>query len=214
MNIEIRDITKKYKTKYVFQGFSLTISDNQIVGLYGRSGTGKSTLLSLMAGLDIPEAGSIHVDGEPLPHSFAKLAEYRRRKLGIVPQSFMLLHYKTVFYNIALPFLYSKEKENLKQKITQLAEELEIAHLLEKKPTELSEGERQRVAISRAVITNPEMILADEPTSALDEMTQALVKNLFLNQKKRGATIIFSSHNKLFGDFADEIVELPLNGHA
>lgn len=76
-------------------------------------------------------------------------------------------------------------------------------------PTELSAGERQRVAIARAVITEPDIILADEPTSALDETTQSIVKDLFLQERERGCTIVFSSHNKKFGSFSDEIIQLP-----
>lgn len=207
--IEIKNLEKKYRDKVVFCNFSLSIQRNSIVGLYGRSGTGKTTLLNLIGGLEVPDSGDILVDDKKLTRSLSELADYRRTYLGIIPQSFALLNFKSAFYNISLPLIGKRGKEEIEKEIGTLSEKLEIKSLLTNKPTELSAGERQRVAIARAVITKPAIILADEPTSALDETTQGIVKNLFLQEQKRGCTIVFSSHNKAFGAFADEIVQLP-----
>lgn len=207
--IKIENLGKKYREKVVFSNFSLSIERNSIVGLYGRSGSGKTTLLNLIGGLDVPDTGDILMNNKKLTKSLSELADYRRTYLGIIPQSFALLNFKSAFYNIALPLIGKRGKEEIEKEIGILSEKLEIDSLLKNKPTELSAGERQRVAIARAVITKPAIILADEPTSALDETTQSIVKDLFLQEQKRGCTIIFSSHNKTFGGFSDEIVQLP-----
>ena len=208
MNIEIDNVDKRYNEIIILKGFSLSVKSGQIIGLYGRSGKGKTTLLNLISGLEVPDSGDIILDGKKLPKSMTKLAEYRRANLGIVPQSFALLNYKSVEYNIALPLIGIKDKREIEKEIRLLAEMLEISRILKKRPLEISEGERQRTAIARAVITNPRIILADEPTSALDETSQEIVQNLFNESRSKGATIIFSSHNKHFGHFADAIVEL------
>ncbi|QNK42319.1 ABC transporter ATP-binding protein [Caproicibacter fermentans] len=207
--IEMKNLVKKYGGKVVFSNFSLSIQQSSIVGLYGRSGSGKTTLLNLIGGLDLPDSGDILVNHKKLTKSLSELANYRRTYLGIVPQSFALLNFKSAFYNIALPLIGKAGKEEIEKEIEILSEKLGIKSLLTNRPTELSAGERQRVAIARAVITKPAVILADEPTSALDETTQSIIKDLFLQEQNRGCTIIFSSHNKTFGEFADKIIQLP-----
>jgi len=208
MIIKIKDMKKVFGKKTVFSEFSISMPENKIIGLYGRSGTGKTTLLNLIAGLDVPDNGEIVVNDKILSKSLSELAEYRRTTLGIVPQSFALLNFKDAFYNISLPLIGKKRKEEISEEIYKITEKLQIKSLLGSKPTELSAGERQRVAIARAIITSPKIILADEPTSALDEVTQDIVKNIFLQEKQRGATIIFSSHNEKLKDMADEIISL------
>ena len=170
--LEANGVCRKYGKQEVLKDFSLSIEAGSFEALMGPSGSGKSTFLHVAAGLLAADAGSVEIGGEDVTKmSDGEATKFRRRHVGVVFQAFNLLNEKTVRDNILLPIVLdgkSSASRIKSSRITDLAEELGIASLLDKKPEELSGGEQQRVAIARALIAEPEIVLADEPTGNLD----------------------------------------------
>ena len=206
--IELRGITKKYNNKFIFNNYSVKIPTGKIVAILGPSGSGKSTLLNLISGIELPDSGDILYDGVEFRKTLEKLSEFRKLHIGMVPQSFVLLNNETVRYNIMLPFQFMKKDRVKKVDAEMLTKKLDIYELIDSRVQNLSMGERQRVALIRAVITSPDIILADEPTSALDVENQNKVRDLFLQENLRGTSIIFTTHNTTWTKFADVVIKL------
>lgn len=183
----------------VLQGLDLEIQEGETISIMGASGAGKSTLLHILGTLDPPTRGSVTFEGRDLfSYSEEELAHFRNEKLGFVFQFHHLLGDFTALENIMMPLLL--RGDSYQQRCDQATRVLAETGLADKggsRPTELSGGEQQRVAVARAIITNPVLLLADEPTGNLDSQTgDALMDLLFELNRTRGLTLIYASHNE------------------
>lgn len=210
--LEIKHLVKNYDgevTVEVLKGIDLKIQKGEFVAIMGPSGSGKTTLLNCIATLDAPTSGSVVLEGEN-PHQFDKnkLADFRRQKLGFVFQSYNLLAPLTVLENIVLPLTLDREKpETQVAQGEKLLAELSISHLRDKRIYQLSGGEAQRVAICRALIHDPSLILADEPTGNLDSKSANDVMQLLaeMNQERQVTTLMVT-HDAFSASFCDRVV--------
>jgi putative ABC transport system ATP-binding protein len=186
---------------------SLSIDRGQKAALIGSSGIGKTTLLNLTAGILLPQTGKIEVDGSVVNHlDDAARRAYRIREIGFVFQDFRLLEYLDVLDNILLPYRINRAltmSGEIREKARSVASDLGIQDKLNKQPARLSHGERQRVAICRALLTEPKILLADEPTGNLDPANKAhILEKLFDYVDSRGATLVTVTHDHaLLGGF-------------
>ncbi|MDF2505854.1 ATP-binding cassette domain-containing protein [Clostridium sp.] len=176
--LQIKDGRNK---KELFENLNLTLNEGQKVAIMGKSGSGKTTLLKLIAGLIKVETGAIIFDGKNLSNMSANERSFNRlRNIGFIFQDNPMIESKNVFENIALPLKYlGVEKKNVEKKVHVMSKRLDISHLLSENPSYLSGGEKQRVGIARALITDPKLILADEPTGSLDSETELMVLDIF-----------------------------------
>ncbi len=196
---------------------ALRIDAGEKVALIGPSGSGKTTLLHLAAGILLPEAGSIRVDDTELSHQAdAARRDFRISKIGLVFQEFELLEYLTVRENILLPYRVNRSLKldrEVHSSVRSLAEAVGIAGCLDRYPDRLSQGERQRVAISRALITRPQMIFADEPTGNLDPRTSRTIVQVILEQAiAGGATTLMVTHDHSLLDRFDRVIDFEQLG--
>src|SRR6185436_13219587 len=200
--IEIKNLRKVYKTPAgdftAVNGISLDVQRGEFVAVIGKSGSGKSTFINMITGIDRPTSGEITIDGAPV-HSFseAQMAAWRGRHLGIVFQFFQLFPTLTLIENIILPMelnnLYSKrERQERAMHLLQMVEMADQAHKL---PSTISGGQQQRVAIARALANDPPQIVADEPTGNLDSKTAAKIFSLFEELVASGKTILMVTHD-------------------
>ncbi len=212
--IEVKNITKIYdKSTNPFQalsGVSFSIEDGEFVAIMGPSGSGKSTLMHILGALDTPTSGTYFLDNKDVSTlSDDELADIRREKIGFVFQSFNLLPRSTVLRNVMLPLMYAGVEEKERERRAKEAlnasgfDDTHFTHL----SNQLSGGQIQRVAISRALVNNPSLILADEPTGNLDTKTGEIVLGTFqkLNQEL-GRTIILITHEADVAEDADRII--------
>jgi ABC-type lipoprotein export system ATPase subunit len=177
---------------------SLSIAAGQSIALIGRSGSGKSTLLNLLGAVDRPTTGSIRIDGTDLSTmSDAELALFRRRRLGYVFQSFHLLPSLTVFDNVAVPWTLDRALTTARRtEITALLDRLGVADKSRRYPDELSGGQQQRIALARAIVHRPALLLADEPTGNLDAHTGRAILDLLDEMRKEfGITLVMATHS-------------------
>ncbi|KNF09070.1 D-methionine ABC transporter ATP-binding protein MetN [Gottschalkia purinilytica] len=194
--IHIKNVTKSFGDIKVLDRVSLNIRKGTIFGLVGRSGTGKSTLLRCINGIETYDTGSVIVDGVDVKSLKNKEVREFRKNIGMIFQNFSLLERMTVYENIALPLKCWKYKRSfIDHRVKELAEIVELGGKLDAKPKELSGGQKQRVAIARAIAMDPKILLCDEATSALDPKTAQSVTTL-LNQinKDFGITILVVTH--------------------
>ncbi len=199
MNIfEISDLKFKYaqSTETVLDIPLLNIKQGQSVFLHGPSGSGKSTLLEILAAVMIPQYGQIKILNQDMAELSASARDqFRSKHIGYIFQQFNLIPYLSVAENINLPFLFNKKKKN--EKIySRLVSALNIKNIQHKKVNQLSIGQQQRVAAARALVFQPEIILADEPTSALDsDRRENFIKILFELSTEQNSTLVFVSHD-------------------
>jgi putative ABC transport system ATP-binding protein len=201
--VEVRDVVKSYRrggqAVPVLNGISFDIARGEFVALMGPSGSGKSTLLNLIAGIDKPDSGRIRVAGQDISVlTEAELADWRAANIGFIFQFYNLMPVLTAFENVELPLLLTRLSRRERRERVDLA--LSMVGLSDRKehyPSELSGGQQQRVAISRAIITDPVLIVADEPTGDLDKVSAADVLNLLerLNVEL-GKTIVMVTHDQ------------------
>lgn len=200
--IELKDISKTYLIKksheqQIFKNLNFQITNENLIAIKGRSGSGKSTLLNLIAGIDLDYVGSYYFEGQQMTKKMDKLSDFRLKNIGIITQDYHLLTDRKVFDNIAISLNCQKKfnKSTIKEKVNEVLSLLEIAHLKNKYPEELSGGEAQRVAIARALVKKPRLILADEPTGALDEETEDIILTVFQKIATQGNKIIIVTHS-------------------
>jgi putative ABC transport system ATP-binding protein len=207
--IELENVQKNYGTRVVFRGISLAVKSGEFVAVMGSSGSGKSTLLNLLGGMDVPDHGRIAVDGEIISsYSEEELTVYRRQKVGFIFQFFNLLPNITVYENIEMPLLLNGE-EGYEEKITAYMELVGLEGREKDYPAALSGGEQQRVAIVRALIKEPGIILADEPTGNLDSRTGASIVELIREVAgKNRKTVVMVTHNQAVAEYADRIIRI------
>lgn len=212
LNIENLVFRYKDKQRDVINIPSLSLEKNQSLFLYGPSGYGKSTLLNIIAGVLAPTSGSISVDGELISNlSPAKKDLWRGNHLGYVFQNFNLIPYLNILENIMLPTKFSsiKNKNASLAKALELIERMNLSVHLEKNARDLSIGQQQRVALCRALIGNPKLLLADEPTSSLDAQNTEDIMNVLKEEKeKSGLTMIFVSHDLRLKPYFDRELSL------
>ena len=209
--LKMNQITKTYGAKKnvtALKGFDLTVNQNEMVAIMGKSGSGKSTVLNLLAGIDGLENGSYHFEKQDVSTLKGdKLTKFRRDNIGVVLQHFALVEDYTIFDNIAISLrLKGESKAVIKEKVMRIAKELEIGKHLEKYPKELSGGEAQRVAIARAIVHEPKLILADEPTGALDEVTEGVIMNIFKKLHEQGNTIVIVTHDESVAKLCHRVI--------
>ncbi|MDH3616087.1 MAG: ABC transporter ATP-binding protein [Gammaproteobacteria bacterium] len=212
--IEMHDLSKIYRTSNVettaLNGINLEISPGEFIAIMGPSGCGKSTLLNVMGMLDTPSAGSYSFLGEEVSqYPEGKLADFRKHNIGFIFQSFNLVDELTVAENVELPLLYQKVPGNEReQKVQAVLERVGIAHRADHRPQQLSGGQQQRVAVARAVVTNPNLILADEPTGNLDTTNGEEVLDLLNQLNSDGTTIVMVTHDPGHADHASRVVQM------
>lgn len=190
-------------------GISLTVQRGEFVAVVGTSGSGKSTFLNMVGGLDIPTSGEVIVDGKRLDKlSEKELAVFRRRKTGFIFQQYNLIPMLNVYENIILPLKLDGRKAD-NSYVESITEVLDLSSRLKSLPSQLSGGQQQRVAIARAIITKPAIVLADEPTGNLDSRTSQDVLGLLkLTSTKFNQTIIMITHNEEIAQLAERIIRI------
>lgn len=212
--IELNNISKSYirgkQVEQVLDNVNLHIKAGEIAGIRGRSGSGKSTLLNIISASLKADLGTMIFNGKDMQQATNKVrANYRSAHIGYIPQNLYLLEDRDVFNNIALPLQYMKvEHKTIKKRIEELSSEFGIENLLNKEIKTLSGGEKQRVAICRAIIKKPEILLADEPTGSLDAENEDLVLDMFDNMKKQGIAIVVATHDDKVSNICDEVFTL------
>lgn len=219
--LEIKDVIRNYSKKgdgarpadddiKVIRGISMKVEKGEFLGIMGKSGCGKSTLLRVLGLLDRPTEGKIYFEDFDTEELWKdELADIRRRKIGFVFQDYYLMDSLTVRENIILPMILDKaDSAEMKKRAEKYAEQFEISHLLDKKPTELSGGEKQRAAICRALINDPELILADEPTGNLDSKSGKIVLDALKEINSWGKTIIMVTHDPQMASNCSRIILL------
>ncbi len=216
--IQTKELVKIFRTDEVettaLNKVDLEVNSGEFVAVMGPSGCGKSTLLNIIGLLDNPSAGELYFDGtEVSRYKERQRTNLRKGNIGFVFQSFNLIDELTVYENVELPLLYMNvSSSERKQKVNAVLDRMKIAHRKKHFPQQLSGGQQQRVAISRAVVTNPKLILADEPTGNLDSANGEEVMNLLTELNKEGTTIIMVTHSPSDADKAHRIVQL-FDGH-
>ncbi len=216
--IEVRGLQKDFSmgniVVHALAGINLDIERDSFSVIMGPSGSGKSTLLHLLGGLDRPTTGSIAVDGQPIESLDENaLASYRRRTVGFVFQSFNLIQSMDALQNVAFPMQFAHTSPSQRKlRANELLQKVGLAERAGHRPTELSGGEQQRVAIARSLVNNPQLILADEPTGNLDSASGMGIMNLLAELHRSGRTIFVVTHDPRMRHFATQMVFL-LDGH-
>ena len=212
--IKIEKLHKSYPigkdSLHVLKGLDLHIKEGEFVSIMGSSGSGKSTLLNIVGLLDNHDEGNYYLNGQKIENLDEKKAAILRNKfLGFVFQSFNLITYKTAIENVALPLYYQGMGRKERQKVAmQYLEKVGLKDRADHLPSELSGGEKQRVAVARALATNPKVVLADEPTGALDSTTSASVMQLLKDINREGMTVFVITHEEDIAEQTDRIVRL------
>ena len=197
--IELKNVNKIYKTKaeeiHILKNVNLSFSKGNFVSIQGKSGSGKTTLLNILGLLDVPTNGDMLIDDKLINYKDEKIKnKIRNEKMGLVFQFHYLLNEFTALENVMMPALINKKfnKKEVREKAMELLELVGLSERVKHKPLELSGGEKQRVAIARTMINDPEIILADEPTGNLDTETSLVINNLFkkINEEKKQSIII------------------------
>jgi len=207
----VESLQKSYGTLKVLKGINLEIADSSVVTIVGASGAGKSTLLHLIGTLDRPDEGRVLIDNTDLYKlSDKELAEFRNLNIGFVFQFHHLLPEFTAVENVALPAMIAGQgKEAALKRATELLDYLKLSDRLTHKPSQLSGGEQQRVAVARALVNNPKLILADEPSGNLDTENARKLHQLFFDLRDRfGQTFIVVTHNTELAQMADRTVTI------
>jgi putative ABC transport system ATP-binding protein len=212
--IEIKNVKKHYTSGddvvEALRGVDIIIEDGEFITIMGQSGSGKSTLLSVLGGMNHPTAGEVEMAGVELYKlSGEKLADFRAANLGFVFQSFHLIPYLTAIENVMLPLAIVKMSNAAQKSAAQQAlERVGLGAKLDRLPNQLSGGEQERVAIARAIVNKPHILLADEPTGNLDSKTSEEVMALFRELNDAGQTVVMVTHNPDNGRYADRTIFL------
>lgn len=209
--INVENIHKSFGSLEVLKGVNLHVSSREIVSLMGPSGAGKTTLLQIIGTLDTPDSGRVLIDGiDVLALKERKMAEFRNRKLGFVFQFHQLLPEFTAIENVMMPALIGGLSfGDARKKAMHLLDFLGLKDRTDHKPSELSGGEKQRVAVARAIINNPSVLLADEPSGSLDSHNRAELHTLFSDLRDQfGLTIFIVTHDEELASKSDRIIHI------
>ena len=209
--IDIKDIRKSFGSLQVLKGIDLHINKGEVVSIVGPSGAGKTTLLQIIGTLDRPDTGSVFVDGVDVTTlSQKRLADFRNQHLGFVFQFHQLLPEFTAVENIMIPaYIAGVSQKQAKQRAKELLDFMGLSDRASHKPNELSGGEKQRVAVCRALVNNPAVILADEPSGSLDTKNKEELHQLFFDLRDRfGQTFVIVTHDESLAAITDRTIHL------
>lgn len=209
--IEIKNIKKSFGELQVLKGIDLSIGKGEIVSIVGPSGAGKTTLLQIIGTLDKPDEGNIMIDGVDVSHmNKKKLSDFRNKHIGFVFQFHQLLPEFTALENIMIPaFIAGASHSEAKKRAEELLAFMGLQERAGHKPNELSGGEKQRVAVARALVNNPNVILADEPSGSLDSKNKAELHQLFFDLRdKFGQTFVIVTHDETLAAITDRTIHL------
>lgn len=209
--IEVKDIYKSFGQLEVLKGINLTVNEGEIVSIIGKSGAGKTTLLQIIGTLERPDSGKIVIDNtDVFTLGEKQLAAFRNKHIGFIFQFHQLLPEFTALENVMMPALIAGEPhEAAENKAKDLLNQLGLSERMTHKPSQLSGGEKQRVAAARAMIMSPDIILADEPSGSLDEQNKRELHKLLLRLKQQfGQTILIVTHDMELAQISDRIIEI------
>lgn len=209
--IQTEGITKSFGALQVLKGINLTINQGEIVAIVGPSGAGKTTLLQIIGTLDTPDGGKLSINGtETGKLSDKELSAFRNRNIGFVFQFHQLLPEFTALENVMIPALIAKEKAgNAEKKAKEILDFLKLSDRMSHKPAELSGGEKQRVAVARALINNPAVILADEPSGSLDTKNKEELHSLFFELRDQmHQTFVIVTHDEQLAANTDRVIHI------
>ena len=209
--IQTQGITKSFGPLQVLKGIDLTIAQGEIVSIVGPSGAGKTTLLQIIGTLDKPDAGSLTINGTDVSRLNEKaLSAFRNQNIGFVFQFHQLLPEFTALENVMIPALIGGAKAPAaREKAQKILNDLGLADRVEHKPAELSGGEKQRVAVARALINDPAVILADEPSGSLDSRNKEELHALFFDLRDRfGQTFVIVTHDETLAEKSDRVIHI------
>ena len=209
--IRIENLTKKFGELQVLKGVSLEVKRGEVISIVGPSGAGKTTLLQLIGTLDKPTAGKIFFDNEELSRMNSKrLATFRNKHIGFVFQFHQLLPEFTALENITIPALIAgRDRKEAEKEAMELLKILKLEERADHKPAEMSGGENQRIAVARALINKPDVILADEPSGSLDSKNKEELHKLFFELRdKFGQTFIIVTHDETLASLTDRTIRM------
>ena len=209
--VEVKNIDKFFGDLHVLKNVSFTLEKGKILSIVGRSGAGKTTLLQIIGTLLKPENGKVYIDGiNVLQLNGNKLAKFRNQKIGFVFQFHHLLPEFNALENVCIPgFLSGKNESEVKTRAKEILDFLGLSHRLNHNPNQLSGGEQQRVAVARAIINNPSIILADEPSGNLDTTNKRELHKLFIKLRDQfKQTFIIVTHDKQLANLSDTIIHI------
>ncbi len=209
--IQATNIVKSYGALEVLRGLDLKVESGEVVAIVGASGAGKSTLLQILGTLDVPNQGELHIDGTPV-HGMSRsaLSRFRNENLGFVFQSHRLLPEFNAVENVMMPaWISGQSTDQSAPRAEALLQELGLGHRFAHNPSELSGGEQQRVAVARALMNRPKVLLADEPSGNLDSENAEALHDLFFQLRDRsGQTIVLVTHNESLAAKADRTLRM------
>ena len=209
--IQATNIVKRFGDLEVLRGVDLTVKSGEIVSIVGASGAGKTTLLQILGTLDMPDSGEVSVDGESTSGlSRRELSAFRNAHMGFVFQFHRLLPEFNALENVLMPaWIAGAPQRESRERAAQLLDDLRLGHRLDHNPSELSGGEQQRVAVARALMNQPSVLLADEPSGNLDSENAAKLHDLFFELRERhGQTIVLVTHNEQLAQRADRMLRM------
>lgn len=209
--IRIENLTKSFGDLQVLKGVSLEVKRGEVISIVGQSGAGKTTLLQLIGTLDKPDSGNIYFEGEELSRMSSKrLATFRNRHIGFVFQFHQLLPEFTALENIIIPALIAgRDRKDAEKEAMELLRLMKLEDRASHKPAEMSGGENQRIAVARALINHPDVILADEPSGSLDSKNKEELHKLFFDLRdKFGQTFIIVTHDEALASFTDRTIRM------
>lgn len=209
--IVIDNITKSFGSLQVLKGISVTINEREVVSIVGPSGAGKTTLLQIMGTLSMPDSGTVTINGiQANALKGNKLAAFRNQQIGFVFQFHHLLPEFTALENVCIPAYIAKENRTKAEKrAKELLDFLNLTNRMQHKPSQMSGGEQQRVAVARALINNPAIILADEPSGNLDSHNRDELHKLFFRLRdEMGQTIVIVTHDESLAEMSDRKLEM------
>ena len=209
--IKLRNITKSFGSLQVLKGIDLDIQQGEIVSIVGPSGAGKTTLLQIMGTLDKANTGTVEIDGVDVNKlSQTRLAKFRNQKIGFVFQFHQLLPEFTALENIMIPaFIGGVSKKEARKRAEELLSFMGLSNRANHKPNELSGGEKQRVAVARALINHPSVIMADEPSGSLDSQNKQELHQLFFDLREHfGQTFVIVTHDEQLAQLTDRTIHM------
>lgn len=209
--IDIKGITKSFGSLQVLKGIDLHIDKGEVVSIVGPSGAGKTTLLQIIGTLDKPDKGSVMIDNTDVSQlSEKRLADFRNQHIGFVFQFHQLLPEFTALENIMIPaFIAGKSRHEARERAEELLAFMDLSDRASHKPNELSGGEKQRIAVARALVNNPAVILADEPSGSLDSKNKTDLHRLFFDLRdKFGQTFVIVTHDESLASITDRTIHM------